>query len=630
LIALPLLVGCQFTQPEQDWTDQLHADGPCFRANLLDGLDEESTGELHDLFACVNSTGAMDGLSPLDRAMDGETRQGAAGLVIARLVNDLPSLDLGLSTDGMLDAALELLADPEPVLRVGRLAAELAYARPWSELAADYPLNAQSSLDDGVVVPMLPVLGRAAGTLLDGRLAALKPAISALQGSVLDRVVWTASAVFAADSGPAAELADGWAEALAEALERAESPENDRFAGLTGNSVRDLVFALVDDGDGTDLLSALQPLLQDDAVRADTLRNLQRVEADEGFTGLAVGALHLVEVDARGESLEDEEPSALFALLRLLHDANTSVDCSIDLYVATFDFSFGNLAVAILEALAETDPDTVDTGVSLLGAMLAIDLTDDILDAVADSGVCPAIDADFVSDLHAIDRLADGESGPLLAVLLAALDGFGDHIPELLDAIDLLYERQLIWPIEELVRDLGDGTLLELGEAMLPVLLEPGDFLDDSSFPAGVELLDLEALWSVLADAEIGDLEVVREPLQEVVAADATWTALDHLASLLVEPDAELRTLPDDLPDLLAADPELGWADSLATMLAEDRLVEPALVLAECTAMQDALGTTAITEEGPLPFSVRLIASGTVEAIAGTIATLKDLATESP
>ena len=54
---LPLLLvlaGCEFHDAGDDWHDQLVPDSPCYRVDLLDGLSEANTDELHDLYDCLD------------------------------------------------------------------------------------------------------------------------------------------------------------------------------------------------------------------------------------------------------------------------------------------------------------------------------------------------------------------------------------------------------------------------------------------------------------------------------------------------------------------------------------------------------------------------------------------------
>ena len=55
-----LMTGCGADSSEADWSDQVSPAGPCWEVNILDGLDESSTEELHGLFDCLNQGGNLD------------------------------------------------------------------------------------------------------------------------------------------------------------------------------------------------------------------------------------------------------------------------------------------------------------------------------------------------------------------------------------------------------------------------------------------------------------------------------------------------------------------------------------------------------------------------------------------
>jgi hypothetical protein len=50
------LAGCGFSGTGLDWADQLEPSGPCYDANLLDGLDITSTDEEHAVEVFIDRT----------------------------------------------------------------------------------------------------------------------------------------------------------------------------------------------------------------------------------------------------------------------------------------------------------------------------------------------------------------------------------------------------------------------------------------------------------------------------------------------------------------------------------------------------------------------------------------------
>ena len=100
--------------------------------NLVDGVDEHSTQELHDLYACLNRTGNLDALQSVDRAMDTESRGGAPiGLTVAKLTNALPTS--GYDLFGLAGKTLQLFEDyHENADLVLEAAVESIYGLPYS------------------------------------------------------------------------------------------------------------------------------------------------------------------------------------------------------------------------------------------------------------------------------------------------------------------------------------------------------------------------------------------------------------------------------------------------------------------------------------------------------------------
>lgn len=622
--ALLALVGCDFAPSGEDWGAQLAPSGPCYEAGLADGLDD--TDEVHAVFACVNATGALDAYAPLDAALDAPTRDGPAGAVLLAWVDVLPTADLSLP--GLLDGAQALLEDPSDLMLVLRLGFELVYASAWSTLGDDVPLNSTSSLELGALVPLLPTAGAIAGVVLDDRLAPLDPVVEALRSDTLRDAAWTLASVGTSTHPDLEVLADAWPDDLADAVARTRDPANDRWSEATGDSLRDLagqVFTRTgNDGRPTieHLGDPLRPVLADAIVR-DRLEAAIADEWDAGRLQNAVPELvHLASVDVRGGELADGEDSALVALVRLLHDANVDVDCTIDLGLFDIDIALGNLSVALLQRMADWDRDTVAGGVDLLGAVLGVDLTDDVLELVADSGVCPEIDAQLVSDLHALDRFNDPEVGDLLYVMLAvleALDAQESRVPELVDLVSTVHAFGLVEPGEEVLRDLADAPLVAHLVGFVPVLLDPWAFHDPDVFPLYVEPLDFDAAWGVVEAAleedgdGVTDLGRLSGVLNAFMAQEGSWTALGNLAALLAQPEAEVRGALPLLADALAADEQMTWADDAADLLEDEALSRPVLVLVECDALREAVATTELTQPGPLPFTATLVRSGSLE-----------------
>lgn len=631
---LGLAGGCATTTP---WTEQLTPGGPCYAVNLLDGLDTASTQEAHDLFDCLDANGTLAGYRPLDAALDAPTRDGAMGLVVARWIADAPSQLPSVSLGGVLDGAREALAAPDDLRRVTHVGVELVYGVPYADAGTSVPLNASSSLDAGLLVPALPVVGVVSASLLDEGLAPLETVATLLRSERLPRVAWTLASAMESDDPALAPLGASWAFDLSGALAEVESPGNDRWAAASGDSLRDAAEALflATDSRGrpqiVPLAEPLLELLQDGSVRR-AARDAFHAEVAAGrVAALPDGLLHLASVDTDGGSLTDGEDSALVALLRLISRTNTNFDCTVRIGWFDVDFSLGNLAVSILETLADADPSTVEDGVGLLGDVLGLDLSDSLLNSIADTRVCPVLDRQLVRDLHALDRLQDPEAAGLLRSLLGFLDATRPRIDALVETLDRLHTLGLVAPVEEVLRDLAGTQAVDDLVAMLPALDDPAAHHDLSRFPAGIDPVDFDLIWDLATDALATDasgqtpLDHLAGPVEAALSNDGTWTALHAIGRLLGDPRAELHDLVAGFPDVLAADPTLDIARDAADLLENDALVRPLLVVAEAEAPRNALASTEVVQPGPLPFTAQLVVGGTVDVLLDTIDALTTL-----
>lgn len=637
--ALALLGACTFVPSGGQDLFRSEPGGPCYDANLLDGFDD--TDEIHVVFACINAEGALDSYASLDAALDGPTRDGPAGAVLLAWLDTFPAVDLSLPD--LLDEVLAVLEAPEELLSGVRMGFELLYASPWADLGAATPLNSQVSLDAGVFVPLLPMAGLVAGTALDEDLASLAPLTELLRSATLRQIAWTAASVGASDNPALAPLGRRWATDAGDAIARTRDPANDRWSAASGDSLRDLAGQLFTrtGNDGRPVIEhlgdPLRPLLADDVVRDRMEAALEDQIRAGRLDSLPAELLYLASVDPDGGALADGEDSALVALVRLLHAGDTEVTCSVDLIVTSLDISLGNLSLELLQLFADADPDTLVSGVGLLGGLLGIDLTDSILDLIVDSRVCPAIDAQLVADLDAIDRFNDAGAGTSLYVLLAALDAIDaptTRIPEVIDLIGTLDAFELVEPGEEALRDLHDAPLTDDLLAFLPALLDPWGYHDPDAFPPGIEPVSFADAWgmaeAVLEESDDGTTALgrVSSLLNIGLAQQGTWTAVGNLGRLLEQPDAETADALPWLTARLEADPDLEIAVTLADSLDDYAFVRAPLVLVEAEGLRGALGATQLTQPGPLPFTAVLVHDGTLDVLLDTLRLLVTLLPE--
>lgn len=629
LAGLVCLSACAPAAEGEHWQDQPSPSGPCYEANLLDGLSEESTDELHATYDCVNRTGLLGPLSRLVDAMDSPTRTGdPSGVELARIVNGLARADVDLL--GLAGLGVELLdADGEPVRALAEVSVELLYGTSYERVVAgDVSLQAGSSLDAGLLRPLLPGVRDAAAVVLDGDLKAATLLGEVLSSETLVSAAHTASAM--TESSSTSAVLEDLPLHLGQALEAVNSPGNDRWSDASGDSLRDLSEKLlVETGnDGRvaleHLADPLRVMLADDALQRRVEGALIRLEQDDHLRNLPPQVLYLASVDADGGSLSRGEDSALVSLLRLVHDANTPMVCSLDLWVTELEVDLGNLSVALLEELAQQDPSTVEGGVDLLGTVIGWSLSQSVLNSVADSGVCPVLDRQMVSDLDAFDRLNDPAAGDLLVVLLDLLEAIYDRndsrVPELVDALSTTHAFGATYPIEELIRDVITGGLVSDALELVDVVLHPTDHLDTSGFPTGVQPLDFDALWGILEQAftprnsGLTAVEELAPALQAMLLRDTTWQAIDNAGALMLRADSRVSTAAQLLPEVLALDPELSAVQSSSPLFADPELAGPLLRIVENNDVIDAAAEAEVTTEGPMAWYARLVVSGTLDA----------------
>ncbi|MCB9777986.1 MAG: hypothetical protein H6742_05435 [Alphaproteobacteria bacterium] len=622
------------------WSDQLAADGPCWRVDLLDGMDEASTAELHDLFDCVNARGTVAPLAPAVDVLDDTGRDGVPlGVELARLVNRLPEVDLDLL--GLAGRALDLLeADDAPLERTLELVIELVYATPYDRVAGWDPwtLDDDARLQAGIVAPLLPFAADAAAAVLDDGPAIPGLLVDLLEDPVVADLACTLAGLAHSADPEVAALGDRLIPELAEALSAAGDASNDRWSGASGNSLRDVLAALLvtPASDGRPVLASMElqvvELLSDERVLDNLADTMTQARANDRLAPLPGQLRYLAQVDVDGGGLTGGEDSALVSLLRLLDSANTDVSCTIDLVFTEIDIDLGNLSVSLLSYLADQDPQAAADGIGLLGDVLGWGLSESTLELVADTGVCPVIDRQLVADLGSIDRLSDDEVGDVLVVLLMVLDdvrnGQQDRLPDLVDVISIAHQEGVVPPVEEALRDLGDTGLAADLAVIIGFGLEP-EVLAVDACPTGSSPVDFEGSLGLVRAAVAGrpggsPVEVVQPLTQVAVRSDALWSALDHLGALAAEPDSRLRGAPDLLADLLAVDPELSLVDDLAPLLADRELYGPLLRIAESHALMDVVaaagaGASGDGEPGVLPWLTRLVTGGTLDRMLRTV-----------
>ncbi len=617
---LLLLWACVPVDSGARWGEALAPSGPCHEFNFADGVDGTDNTELHAAFACLNRQGTVQPLARLDAALDLPTRSGTVGGSAVAGLSALAAHD-GLSLAGLLRTAVFVVEDPTAALETARFFLEVAYAVAVPELGLGVSVNSTASLSSGVLWPALETGSALAAATLDADLDPLAPVATALRSSDAPRWAWTLALLSEASDPGLSALAAEWPAIVATIIDQTADSTNDRDPGATGNSLRDGVVTLTGGDALVDLVAAASPILSDDHTR-DALARWVEDEEDAGrWERLDGGLAYLAGVDRQGGHLDNGEDSALVGLVRLLHDTNQPVECSVDLLVTDLHVDLGNLAVVILEALAKIDPDTASGSVDVLGDALGYPLTTAILDLVADSGACPVLDAELVEDLASLDRLSDPSAEALLRALLGLLAATDEHIPAVADTATALHDHDLVDPIEELLYDVGSTSASRSLLAAIPGLLDPDLRQATEAFPAGVRPVDIDALCDVLLVFADADTWARLQPLVgTMMERDSTWEAVANSERLLNRADTATSQLLTRLRDLVDADPELLVLTTTAGVLEDAAVVRPLAEVLENEGVRSALTATELTNPGPVPWLAQLYVGGTLPILFDTLA----------
>ena len=635
LAGVALASGC--AEPEPKWYETLVPDSPCYRVNLLDGLSEASTVEVQDLFGCLNHHDHLVALEPTAAALEAMSPGGVpAGIELARAGNAL--VDADVDPIELLRGALGLVdLDPDVATHGQDVVLELMYGRNAVAVRRpDFDLRDGAALRDGAIVPLRPVIPEIATALADD------PEATAWAGDLLvdpetHRWIRTVSAWAGSDDPRLKAPLDAMLPELGRAITATRSPGNDRWRDASGDSLRDLLDVANRRRARGDLVETVSPqiraMLDDARVRRELPRELVRLQA-AGHLGEALAQLTwLAEVDVAGGRLDPVEDSALRSLVRLLHATNRPMRCRLDLWITVIDVDLGNLAVSLLRILADQDPDAVQSAAGLFGRLLGYGLGDGVLQAIADSGTCPALTRQVVTDLGSLDRLSEPSARSLTHTLIGLLRvlryGDADHVPNVVTLLAGAWEHGVTPPLEEVLRDAGESRAFVHLSALVPVMDRPesyGVFAGDE--PAGTlsDLLEVSA-WLVTPDEGRTGWQRLRPLLAPATEHDGTFDALHAAAGVLGERGSGLARAHELLPPLLEADPELRILRQIAPILADPDVSGPTLRLASTAPVIDAaLADTPAPghDEVPLAFAAHLVRSGTVDALFRLIRTVVD------
>ncbi|TVQ92738.1 MAG: hypothetical protein EA397_06170 [Deltaproteobacteria bacterium] len=629
------LWGC--AEPEPPWYTQLQADSPCYRVNLMDGLDEDDTEELRDLFACLNHHGHLRALERTVDALESPSRDGVpAGIELARAVNAMPQADVDVME---LAQGLMGVVDmpPSAITHSQDLVLELLYGQHHVNVRREsFDLHAPANLQGGAIAPLRPVVPVITTALYE------HPETTDLVSELLvdpetHRWIRTVTAWSASEHPSVREPLRGLLPELGRAIVSTRSPDNDLWVGASGDSLRDLVDAASQHRAGGDFVEVVSPMV-DPMVNDLTVRTQLPAELvalyDEGHLEHAPRQLTLlVELNAEGQLVQPGQDSALVSLVRLIHNTNQPMDCRVTVFGSTFEFNLGNLAVFLLRVLADQDPDNVQSAAGMVGSVLGSGVGEGVLNAIADSQACSALTPQVALDLQALDLFGIPQTRHLTHTLIRILHvlhhGDQDQVPNVVDLLAAAWAHDVVYPLDELVRDMGPSPAFNHAVNLVPVMNRPQDFGVTAGDEPATNLSDLLAVsrWLVEQDQGRTGWQRLQPLLLPATTYDETWDAVHTVAPVLGHRSSALSRAHELLPPMLDADPDLRLLQQLSPILGDPNLVGPTLRLASTEPVLDELFATHPAHEQPevpLAFAAHLIRSGTLDDLFRLIRTITD------
>lgn len=629
-VAVTLLVGTGCAQLSDDpwWFQELVPDSPCYRVNLLDGVDETSTTELHDLFACVDQGGLIAPLEPLDADIDFDTRGGdPIGVELARVLNHLPDVDIDPFAlgDVLLDA---LNAEDRPVDEILATLTESLYGWLTAEVEQGWrDRDDPEALDAGLLAPLRPVVPVTATALLLDQTGALDFAADTLADPETEDWVRTVDAVLTTEDRQVSVPLEELLPDVGELLRQTRNPSNDRWEAASGDSLRDVTdFFVVRDNPVVDEISpAVAEMLGDDVVLDALVPMIDDLAAENHLVPLPPEVGWLASVDTDGSPLLPGELSSLTRFVRLLADNNHPVDC----HILFFEWQLPNLSVATLEIIADMEPGEVQDFASVIESLTGNVVSDLAFEAAL--ATCPTVSPTAYDDLQVLETLQEPETYDVLVAFVDLLNvlkhGQVDHLPDFADMAEALYDAGGLEPGEELIRDVALTRALTDVLTLLPVLVHPEEHgITAGSQPAN-DLADLLEIvrWFFVVDPENGltGFQRSRPWMAPALGEDGTWVVVGNVSQTLLVPDSQLSHTLDLVPELLALDPDLVVLGELTTLLRDDELSLPILrILERPELVDDALASDPppdVVEEVPLAFAGRLLLTGAVEDLLSLV-----------
>ncbi len=625
--------GCLFFE---NFDDTFSADSkdrsPCYEVSLLDGISEESSSEIENLFACVNASGAFDPVAPLvDVVVTDSLSDGS--LVwqrLARAVNAAVSVaDLDAALAGVKSLAE---TSDEGFLWGMALVDEWIFGQPWPTLEGVLPGSAEEGASlvatEGPLIPLLDAARQGAEAILLGDDVVDLTAVLnlLLHDDAVAGILEPLGTLL--KTNPTHHLLDDLPPQVVDLLLKLGQFG---FGQPWETDIRvDLLLALAGEGGEEGALQTLIPMLDgildgevnhrlfvDELARLHQADLLQRLPQD---------LWELTQVDAWGDPLPVGDPgdpnhiSALEALLLLLDGANQE-EC--------LDFGEGPMTVArfALETLYSitADPEDLD---SLTAFQDIIDWAAGLAGGFAFCGFPNDIDhytpaISVLLESPALDSLI-----PLLGAAIAPGEEEANVLPELLELFSSLIHTDLLGTVDGLIAEVAREEGVAGAVHLLGALATSTEGVTDESLYASLDLLAVLVHPTEVGDSGSAPLVRLLSPLAGVFASSGAVDSLDlallrfqTLLSAQESHTAHLFDLLEWLPEgdeSVSANPEEGEGSESLALDSED--VRLALLL---VSDPELLGELARGNEGgresTLGFLGRLLGDGTGRSLLGVV-----------
>ncbi len=630
LVALSALpsISCFGVLPTDapEWRDQLQPDTACYDVNIGDGLDEDTTQEVNDLFDCLNWHGHVSSMQPMRDAFDNSTRSGVPiGIELATMANHMD--DVEVDPFAFATVALDLVqAEDRPIEEFFDVVLELSYGVPAKEVrSSGFNLQSSVNLQAGVLAPLDDVAPEVCSVLLDDDLDTIISVGEGMSDPEMKRWIWTFDSMARSTNPAVVTVRENLLEHAGEMLVATRDPSNDVWSGASGNSLRDLLAGeVIGDPAIVQIAPAMESILGDNRVRSNIHTTFIEMHDDGIMQDLAGDTKWFASTNLQGSSLQTGQTSGLAAFLRLLSNTNRPMTCSVDLgFLGSLDIDLGNMAVTILNLLADQDPYALQDLTGFLGDLLDFPLSEWMIDLIVDSEACSALNQEVFDDLDALALLSDPQAEALIVFVIELLNdlkyGNSNHLQEIADVVTVLNDMGKIPQTEEVLRDVGDEPAMDDVVGLIDILAQPnahGLSVPDGGRPYGLS----DMLTNMHGSFELQDgltgYERMEPLMTPVLEADGTWVAIGNAGNVLADGDSQLSRALDLIPPLIDADPELTLLDQLGPLLSDRQLAGPLLRVAENPRISGAMLTPVPMgddPEVPLAFVSRLIRNGAVD-----------------